>query len=277
MRFGAFGLGSGAADPGVLLRGARAAEDAGLDSIWTGELVLLPDPRTPDSPEPPEAPYLDPFAALSFMAAATSRIRLGAGVAIAPFRHPADLAKLAASADVLSGGRLELGIGAGYLRAQFDALGVEYSQRGARTDEAIDAARALWTQDHPRYAGRHYRFERVNAYPRPARACGPPIIVGGHSTGALRRAVERGDGWYGWKVSVEQMARVREAMARIAAQTERPPRLGELRIIVTPPDAPTPAEVEAYAAAEVDELVPELPRDESGILGMIESIGRLRG
>lgn len=277
MRLGAFGLGSGTADPGLLRRAARAAEAAGLDSIWTGELVLLPDPRTPDSPEPPDAPYLDPFAALSFMAAATSRIRLGAGVAIAPFRHPADLAKLAASADVLSGGRLELGIGAGYLRAQFEALGIEYSERGSRTDEAIDAVRALWTQERPRHAGRHYRFERVNAHPRPARAGGPPIIVGGHSRAALRRAIARGNGWYGWKVPVGRMAEVREEMDGIAARTERPAALGGLRIVVTPPELPSPAEVEAYAAAGVDALAPELPRDESGVLGMIESIARLRG
>ena len=277
MRLGAFGPGSGTADPGLLRRAARAAEDAGLDSIWTGELVLLPDPRTPDSPESPDAPYLDPFAALSFMAASTSRIRLGAGVAVAPFRHPADLAKLAASVDVLSGGRLELGIGAGYLRAQFEALGIEYPERGARTDEAIDAARALWTQARPRHAGRHYRFERVNAYPRPAQAGGPPIIVGGGSRAVLRRAIARGDGWYGWKASAGQVAEAREAMDEIAGRTERPAELGGLRIIATPPELPSPAEVEAYAAAGADELVPELPRDEPGILRMIEAIGRLRG
>ena len=274
MRFGLFGLGNGIADPALIVRAAAAAEQAGLESLWLGELIALPSPPTPLTPEPPGTPYLDPFAVLGYLAAATERIKLGTGVVIAPQRHPLFLAKEAATVDVLSGGRLLLGIGAGYLPDPFAALGIPFAERGGRTDEAIDAIRALWSQPEPAFAGRHFRFDGIDAHPRPLRG-GIPIIVGGHGRPGLRRAVQRGDGWFGWKLDLEQTARILDQLREIAEQGGRPPELGRIEITITPPRLPTAAEVEQFAALRVDRLLPELPRDEPGILRMIEEAGEL--
>ena len=274
MQFGLFGLGNGIADPALIARAAVAAEGAGLESLWLGELIALPTTPSPLTPEPPGTPYLDPFAVLGYLAAATERIKLGAGVVIAPQRHPLFLAKAAATADVLSGGRLLLGVGAGYLPEQFAALGIPFDQRGPRTDEAIDAIRALWAQPQPAFAGRHFRFDGIDAHPRPLRN-GIPIIVGGHSRPGLRRAVQRGNGWFGWKLDLDQAARIRDQLRGIAGQVERPPELGRLEITITPPQLPTVDEVGQFAALGVDRLLPELPRDEAGIMRMIEEVSEL--
>lgn len=274
MQFGLFGFGNGIADPGLIARAAVAAERAGLESLWLGELVALPSPPSALSPEPPGTPYLDPFALLGYLAAATERIRLGAGVVIAPQRHPLFLAKEAATVDVLSGGRLLLGIGAGYLPEQFAALGIPFDERGPRTDEAIDAIRALWAQPQPAFDGRHFRFDGIDAHPRPLRGS-IPIIVGGHGRPGLRRAVQRGEGWFGWKLDLEQTARILDQLRGIAGQAGRPFELGRLEITITPPQLPTQAEVEQFAALGVHRLLPELPRDEMGIMRMIEEAGEL--
>src|SRR5204862_4622605 len=133
---------------------ARAAEQAGLESLWTGEHVVLPDPQAPPSPLPPETPILDPAVALAFAAAHTERIRLGTGIIILPQRNPLVLAKELASLDVLSGGRLIFGVGIGYLKPEFDGLGIPFSHKGARTIEYLEAMLAMWTQPQPSYHGR---------------------------------------------------------------------------------------------------------------------------
>src|SRR6476469_11167839 len=149
--------------PDALTRVARAAEQAGLESLWTGEHVVLPDPQVPPSPLPPEVPILDPVVALTFMAAHTSRIRLGTGIIILPQRNPLVLAKELASLDVLSNGRLVFGIGIGYLEPEFRALGAPFAQRGAVTDEYLAAMRAIWSQSKPAYQGRFVAFTDVQA------------------------------------------------------------------------------------------------------------------
>ena len=138
MKLGFFGINVGPCiDPGVLAAVAKAAEDAGYDSLWTGEHVVLPDPQVPPSPVPPETPFLDPAVALTWAAAATSTIRLATGIIILPQRNPLVLAKEFASLDVLSGGRVMLGVASGYLTQEFDALGIPFADRGPRTDEYI--------------------------------------------------------------------------------------------------------------------------------------------
>ena len=135
MKIGLFGIGSGpCADPQTARAVAIAAEEAGFESLWTGEHVVLPDPQTPPSPAPPDFPMLHPSTALTWVAAATERIRVGTGIVLLPQRNPLVLAKELASLDVLSGGRLIFGLGVGYLRAEFDALGVEFGERGARAN-----------------------------------------------------------------------------------------------------------------------------------------------
>jgi len=150
MKLGFFGINFGiCARPEVAVRVAQAAEAAGFDSLWTGEHVVLPDPQAPPSPAPPQTPFLDPLVALAHLAGHTKRILLATGIVILPQRNPVVLAKEVATLDVLSGGRAVLGVGAGYLHQEFAALGIPFERRGARTDEYIDAMRALWAEPKP--------------------------------------------------------------------------------------------------------------------------------
>jgi probable F420-dependent oxidoreductase len=155
MKFALFACNMGAcADPKVAASVARAAEAAGFESLWVGEHVVLPDPQAPPSPVPPLTAMLDPTVSLAFLAAHTESVRLGTGIIILPQRNPLVLAKELASLDVLSGGRLIFGIGVGYLKPEFDALGVSFEQKGARTEEYLRAMIAIWTMDQPRFEGR---------------------------------------------------------------------------------------------------------------------------
>ena len=138
---------------------------------------------------------LEPTVALSFAAAATQRLRLHTNVYVAAYRNPFLAAKAIASLDVLAGGRVILGVAAGYLRPEFGALGVDFDERNALLDEAIDLMRRVWTEDAVAAEGRHFRARAVTMHPRPDRPGGPPIWVGGNSTAAIRRAVARGQGW----------------------------------------------------------------------------------
>jgi len=269
MRFGLFGINVGAcARPETAARVAQAAEAAGFDSVWTGEHVVLPDPQAPPSPAPPRTPFLDPAVALAFVAARTRTIRLATGIIILPQRNPLVLAKEIASVDVVSGGRAVLGIGAGYLEAEFRALGVPFARRGARTDEAIDAIRALWSQEKPAFRGRFFAFEGVDAHPRPVQRPGPPIVVGGTSPGALRRAVARGNGWYGFALDPTVTDRCLLGLQRAAKEVERPAALGRLEITVTPPPGVDDEGVRRYAALGVDRLA---------LLGMLPGEAELLG
>ncbi|HUR79037.1 MAG TPA: LLM class F420-dependent oxidoreductase [Acidimicrobiales bacterium] len=172
-----------------VMRVARAAEDAGFHGIGFT-----------DHPAPSHRwvqggghDAYDPFVAMGFCAAATTRIRLVPNVVVLPYRNPFVVAKAGATLDVLSGGRLTLSVGAGYLKSEFAALGVDHSARNELMDEAIDVLRAVWTQDNVTFEGAHFSARGVTALPRPTRC--PPIWIGGNSSGARQRAAERGDGW----------------------------------------------------------------------------------
>jgi probable F420-dependent oxidoreductase len=180
--------------PAAIVEAARAAEAAGFDSVWAGEHIVLPDPQVPPSPVPPRDPILDSLTALTWAAAHTATVRLVTGIVILPQRNPLVLAKQVATLDVLSQGRVMLGIGAGYLEPEFRAVGANFADRGAVTDEYLDAMAALWHDEHPRFDGRFANFAGVDAYPRPVQRP-VPIVIGGHSAPAYRRAVARGHGW----------------------------------------------------------------------------------
>ncbi len=190
-------------EPGNAHRLATAAEQAGFESIWTVEHVVWPAaydsayPYHPSGKMPgtPSIPIPDPIVWLTWVAAATSTIRLGTGVLILPQRNPVVLAKEVATLDLLSGGRTELGVGVGWLREEFDALGVPWEDRGGRADEHIEAMRILWSDDEASYSGRFVRFERVSTNPKPVSGT-VPITIGGHSAAASRRAARLGDGFY---------------------------------------------------------------------------------
>ncbi|MGW5644693.1 LLM class F420-dependent oxidoreductase [Saccharopolyspora sp. NPDC003752] len=232
---------------------ARLAEDLGYSSWWAGEHVVLPSPRVAASPMEPTDPILDPLVHLSYVAAVTQRLELGTGIVILPQRNPLVLAKQAASLDVLSGGRLLLGVGAGYLEPEMRAVGVPMSDRGRRTDEYLDAMTSLWTDPAPAYQGRFVAFRDVDAHPRPTR---PRIVIGGHSPAAFRRAVARGHGWFG-NGTLEDLPRHLAGLRQAASEVERPERLGQLEINYMPldPVVVEPRSAERYADLGVNRLV----------------------
>jgi probable F420-dependent oxidoreductase len=177
---------------GVVLRDlAQAAEDLGYDDAWFADHVVIPDYAVHVS----GAAWLEPLACCFLGLGATRRLRFGTDVLVAPYRNPVLVAKMAASADRISGGRLILGLGVGYIRGEFEALGApDYAARGAVTDEYIDVMRALWSSDGAcSFHGTHVRFDDVHFAPTPTRL---PIWVGGNGARALTRAAQRGDGWH---------------------------------------------------------------------------------
>jgi probable F420-dependent oxidoreductase len=240
--------------PDELVTAVRAAETAGFDSVWAGEHIVLPDPQVPPSPMGPQDPALDSLLALTWAAAHTTTIRLATGIVILPQRNPLVLAKEVATLDVLSGGRVMLGVGAGYLEPEFQAIGANFAERGAVTDEYLDALHALWYEEHPEYHGRFVDFAGVDAHPRP-RQQPIPLVVAGHSPPAYRRAVARAHGWYGYWLTPEDAAASIAGVRAAADRVERPAALGELEISVTPRGHLTPERAAAFADAGVDRLV----------------------
>jgi probable F420-dependent oxidoreductase len=239
VKLGFFGINTGIlSHPDAIARVARAAEAAGYESLWTGEHVVLIDPREPPSPVEPRTRFLDQVAALTWAAAHTQRIRLATGIIILPQRNPVVLAKELASLDVLSGGRLIVGVGVGYVQGEFDALGVPFEERGPRTSEHIEVLRELWTSEAPRFAGRFTRFAGIRSEPRPVQRPHPPILVGGMSRSAFRRAVAHANGWYGFALDPDATRKALDALTRTASRVERPAALGPLEITITPPPGP---------------------------------------
>jgi probable F420-dependent oxidoreductase len=271
LKLGFFGIGSGpCADPDGAIAVARAAEEAGFESLWTGEHVVLPDPRVPPSPAPPHFPMLEPPVALAYVAAATERVRLGTGIIILPQRNPLVLAKALASVDVVSKGRLEFGIGVGYLEPEFRALGVPFAEKGARTDEYIEAMLALWTMERPAYRGRFVSFEGIDARPRPVQKPHPPLVIGGMSAGAFRRAVTRGNGWYGFALDLPGTRRCLQGLERAAREVTRPASLGSLEISVTPAVALDRDSARRFADLGVHRLIPlSTERTAQGIVDQV--------
>ena len=277
MKLGIFNMGTGISDPSSLRTIAEAAESAGLESLWCGEHVVLPKPRVAPSPADPEHHFLHPSVVLGYLAACTETLKLGTGIVLIAQRNPLVLAKEFASVDVLSNGRVILGIGAGYLRPEFDALGAPFHERGRRTDEAIDAMRALWNDENPGFEGRFLQFSRIDAHPRPTNPGGVPIHIGGHSEAALKRAAQRGQGWYGWMQDPEQTADHVRRLNELSEELGRANEMGELEITITPPARLTPDAVEQYAEAGANRLVSLATPNERSMLHAVEHLGSLAG
>ncbi len=214
---------------------------------------------------------LDPAVALAYVAAHTTTIALATGIIILPQRNPLVLAKELASVDVVSKGRLWFGYAAGYLHQEFAALGIPFDDRGARCDEYLDAMLELWDSESPTFAGETVRFGGIDAHPRPVQRPHPKLVAGGHSPPAFRRAVHRANGWYGFALAPDAVARFVTGLERAAADTDRAPALGPLEIIVTPPPGTVDADtVDQYRQLGVTRLV-MLPRSRSveGILDLV--------
>ncbi|KQH76888.1 oxidoreductase [Mycobacterium gordonae] len=256
----ALGIGPGA-DRTVIDAVASAAEDHGFATLWAGEHVVMVDDSTSRYPYsdsgaiavPAEADWLDPMIALSFAAAASSRIRLATGVLLLPEHNPVIVAKQAASLDRLSGGRLTLGIGVGWSREEFEALGVPFEGRAARTAEYVAAMRTLWREDVASFAGRFVAFDSIRVNPKPVAEKGIPIVVGGNSDAALRRVAAWGDGWYGF--NLDGIDEVRHRIGRLEKLLEESGRdRAGVRVAVALA-APRAADAGALAELGVDELV----------------------
>jgi len=193
----------------------------------------------------------------------TRTIRICSGIVILPQRQPVVLAKQLASVDVVSGGRLTLGIGVGWNEPEMHAAGVSLHERGRRTDEYLDAMYALWTMDKPEYHGEYVDFGGINAYPRPVQKPAIPLVVGGYVPSSYRRAVERGGGWYGYGLDVEK-ARQRLTELRDAhSRHQRPAGWAELEITVAPAETPDRDMLRAYAELGVHRLALRIPNDQS--------------
>ncbi|MEX2236406.1 MAG: LLM class F420-dependent oxidoreductase [Dehalococcoidia bacterium] len=282
MKLGLFSINMGDCSyPEVAGRVARLAEESGFESVWAGEHVVLPDPRVPPSPMEPLDRALDPVVALTYVAAQTSRIRLGTGIIILPQRNPLVLAKELASLDVLSNGRLIFGIGAGYLEPEFRALGAPFEDRGRATDEFLAAMRAVWTEDQPAYEGQFVSFSGIQSRPRPVQTPTPPIVVGGRSPAAFRRAARSGHGWYGFAMTPEETALDIESLRRAESEHGRPADLGRLEISITPRPSrsqrPDRDLVERFAQIGVDRLIflPPPNAGEEGLAAFVESTAAL--
>jgi probable F420-dependent oxidoreductase len=257
VKFGLYAINYGTcADPESLVRVAQHAEAAGLDSVWAGEHIVLPSPQPPDYAIAPEIPFLDAIVALTLAAANTTSIIVGTGIIELPLHQPVLLAKQLASVDQIAGGRLVVGVGVGYLAAEFAALGVPLDERATRTDEYLDAMRALWTTPDPEFHGRHVEFAGVDAHPRPVQPGGPPVMIGGNSPLARRRAISSARGWIPADFDLDATRQARAALDRDLSELDRPPALGPFDFTVISPKSRLDHElVDGYRQLGVDRLI----------------------
>lgn len=262
MRLGLHALGIGAgADRAVIDAVASTADGCGFATLWAGEHVVMVDrsaSRYPYSDDgviavPAQADWLDPMIALSFAAAASSRIGVATGVLLLPEHNPVVVAKQAASLDRLSGGRLTLGVGVGWSEEEFAALGVPFERRGARTAEYVAAMRTVWHDDVASFGGEFVGFEAIRVNPKPVRERRIPVVLGGNSDAALRRVAAWGDGWYGF--NLDGVAAVRERVGRLerlCAESGRDRAALRVSVALRSPSA---GDIGALEEAGVDELV----------------------
>jgi probable F420-dependent oxidoreductase len=193
---------------------AKAAENYGIDSIWVSDHVVMPEKHLGSFSEV----FYDPFMLLSYIAAETSTIELGTSVIILPYRNPVVVAKMIATLDVLSEGRVIFGVGPGWMREEYDALSIPYEKRGARTNEYIRAIKELWVNDDPKYKGKFCSFSDIKFYPKPLQKPHPPVFIAGASDYAIKRAVELGDGWQPTWVSPEDVKEGISKLETVAAE-----------------------------------------------------------
>ena len=286
MKFGVtFPNSWGIEDPQVLFALGTKAEELGYDSLWTSEHVFnvsYVGTRLGD------APYYDSLLSLTHLAAITNTIRLGTSVLVLPYHHPVTLAKQLATLDVFSGGRLDIGVGAGVIEDEFRALDADFAQRGSVTDESIQAMKALWTQDLPEFRGQHYNFSGMVFSPKPLQSPYPPIYVGGDSRPAVRRAAREADVWHPTSIGPEDLrlgSRYLHEQARLLGRD--PDRIGiSVRLDLdfpvlggprTAPRQPRPAlsgsveevvaQVQAYEDVGVDHLLLATNSRDASIIG----------
>ena len=230
MKFALTGVGSGSTvRPEPLVQVVQKAEALGFESLWIPEHLAVP--VSMDTPYPysadgrfpggPGAGLHDPFVALAFIAAHTTHIKLGTGVFVLPLRNPLAVAKAVVSVDVLSKGRLLFGIGIGWLKEEFDAVGMPFATRVSRTREWVAMLKTLWMEETPYFQGRYHSFPPIGFNPKPVQQPHPPLIFGGESDPALQRAAELGDGWIGVRHSPDSIKPLLEKLQRYSDEANR--------------------------------------------------------
>ena len=215
----------------ALVTFAREAEKRTIASLWVSDHVVIPRvsegyPGGRRFPHPPDRPYLEPVATLAAAAVCTTRARLGSSVFILGHRHPVVMAKMLASIDALSSGRLICGVGVGWWQQELEVLGVPFHARGRQADEILRVFKTLWTAETPTFEGEFFRFRDIGFAPKPVQKPHPPIWVGGNSPGAFRRVVEFGDGWHATVTRTEptpvrsSATELKESLTRLRAAAE---------------------------------------------------------
>ncbi|MGI9327730.1 MAG: LLM class F420-dependent oxidoreductase [Pseudomonadales bacterium] len=240
----------GVPDPAQLIDLARQAEDLGFDSVWVNHHVLnvgYVRERLED------APYHDALVTLSWIGAATERVRLGTSVLVMPYLHPMVLAKELATLDLLTRGRLVVGLGVGSLPEENNILGVPYKSRGRYSNEFIEVLRLLWTEPRASFQGEFFQFDDLITSPKPLQRPHPPILTGGNRPPALRRAGRLADGWHGLNLRPDSVRKRLPVIQEQAAEAGRPPMTEfQMRLDMT---QVTPEIVSEYADAGITELV----------------------
>lgn len=255
-------LGNGNASPEILRAVGRETEDRGFESIWVPEHVVLFDeyssayPYSADGKFPggADSGMLEPLQALTFLAAVTDRVRLGTGICLVPQRNPVYTAKAVTDLDSLSGGRVDFGVGVGWLREEFEAVAMPFEERGRRTDEHLQVMKSLWCDEVSEFHGELYNLDPCRMYPKPIQTPHPPIHVGGESDAAMRRVARHGQGWF----SFDRLpADLPEPLGRLDAALAQEGRNRRDVVVSVSPyfNQTTPQMVEEYTALGVDRLI----------------------
>jgi len=251
---------------------AKTAEQVGAAALWAPEHVVLTEHYESQYPyaedgrlplDPSEGGLGDPFTVLTYLAAVTSRIRLGTGICLVPQRNPVYTAKVVAQLDVLSAGRVDFGVGIGWLEEEFEAVGAPFEQRAQRTRAYLEVMKRLWSAGAASYHTEFYTLRNVYMAPKPVQQPHPPIIFGGESDAALHRVADLGQGWFGWNIAPEQAAERVAALDRLLAARGR--RRDELSLTASPYTLPS-RDLDAmkrYRDAGIGQVVLLLPISET--------------
>jgi len=229
MKIGIVPINVGIFEPAQITTIAKKAEEVGVESLWTFEHVIVPEgydskypySKTGKMPATPETPFVDPLIALAHAAAATNKVRLATGVNILPQANPLYLAKQVASIDLVSGGRMMLGVGIGWLQEEFDALGVPFERRADRFRDYVVAMKKVWSGGTVEHQSDFLRWSGFKSYPLPVQRPHPPVIIGGGSNAALKRVADLGDGWYAPSSGPDQLEKALGDLRAVCAQAGR--------------------------------------------------------
>ena len=259
-------IGPSNADPRFVGDLGTALEERGFESLWVPDHVVhrgVYSSRYPYAsdgrfPQGVHAGKLDPLSVLTYVAATSQTLRLGTGVCVLAQRNPVYVARQVADLDVLSGGRVEFGVGIGWAREEYEAVGVPFARRGARTTDYLRLIKNLWTEDIAEYHGPFADLPACRMDPKPVQKPHPPILIGGESLGALRRVAEVGDGWYSFDRRPDQLVSELDLLVSLLAEQGR--TMSDIRITVCPPeDCLQPAVMDHYRRHGVHRVIARLP------------------